>query len=272
MAGVFAGLQGLPMMGVLAVIYNLFTDDDDDDYATVLRKTAGEGWYKGLVNYITGMDVASRTGLTDLLLRDNKMSSGSQTMTNAFMEMMGGPVYGIATKVERGMNQIRDGHLERGIENILPSAMGNAFKSFRYATQGTQTLRGDPITGDVDAIRVLGQAFGFTPAEYSRQLEITAREKGLDKYVTSERTKQLRLMYTAKRFGDAEGVADAREALEKLYAKHPGLKQLGSLDETIQRSMKQHAMTTEQMKQFAGVTISKGMRDEILQDMKEFDD
>jgi hypothetical protein len=270
-AALFSGLQGLPLFGVLSIIYNMFADDDDDDMATAIRKSTGELAYKGLVNALTNMDVASRVSLTGLIIRDNKLSSGSQTVAEAFGDIMGGPVYGIATKVERGVNQIRDGHIERGIENILPSALGNVLKGVRYATAGTTTLRGDAITGDVNPANALAQAFGFAPADYTRQLEITAREKGMDKAATADRTKFLNNMYIAKRFNDIEGIADARADLERLYEKHPGFKKFGTLDETIARSMRQHAMTTEQMKPFAGVTISKAMRDEILQDMREFE-
>jgi len=270
-AALFSGLQGLPLFGVLSVIYNMFADDDDDDMATAVRKGTNEFFYKGLVNALTNMDVASRVSLTGLIIRDNKLSSGSQTVAEAFGDLMGGPVYGIATKVERGVNQIRDGHIERGVENILPSALSNVLKGFRYATSGTTTLRGDAITGDVNPANAIAQAFGFAPADYTRQLEITAREKGMDKAATADRTKFLNNMYIAKRFNDTEGVADARADLEKLYEKHPGFKKFGTLDETIARSMRQHALTTEQMKPFAGVTISKAMRDEILQDMREFE-
>ena len=270
-AGLFSGLQGMPLFGVLAIIYNMFADDDDDDFATAVRKSTGELAYKGLVNQLTNIDVASRVSLSGLIIRDNKLSSGSQTVAEAFGDLMGGPVYGIATKVERGINQIRDGHIERGIENILPSGLGNALKGIRYATSGTTTLRGDAITGDVNPANALAQAFGFAPADYTRQLEITARVKGMDKAATADRTKFLNSMYIAKRFHDTEGVADARADLEALYKKHPGFKKFGSLDETIERSMRQHALTSEQMKPFAGVTISKAMRDEILQDMREFE-
>jgi hypothetical protein len=270
-AALFSGLQGLPLFGVLSVIYNMFADDDDDDMATAVRKSTGELAYKGLVNALTNMDVASRVSLTGLIIRDNKLSSGSQTVAEAFGDLMGGPVYGIATKVERGVKQIRDGQTERGIENILPSGLGNALKGIRYATSGTTTLRGDAITGDVNPANAIAQAFGFAPADYTRQLEITARVKGMDKAANADRTKFLNNMYIAKRFNDTEGVAEARADLEKLYEKHPGFKKFGTLDETIARSMRQHALTTEQMKPFAGVTISKAMRDEILQDMREFE-
>lgn len=270
-AALFSGLQGLPLFGVLSVIYNMFADDDDDDMATAVRKGTNEFFYKGLVNALTNMDVASRVSLTGLIIRDNKLSSGSQTVAEAFGDLMGGPVYGIATKVERGLNQIRDGHIERGVENILPSALSNVLKGFRYATAGTTTLRGDAITGDVNPANAIAQAFGFAPADYTRQLEITARVKGMDKAANADRTKFLNNMYIAKRFNDTEGVAEARADLEKLYEKHPGFKKFGTLDETIARSMRQHALTTEQMKPFAGVTISKAMRDEILQDMREFE-
>ena len=43
---------------------------DEDDFDTTMRKFLGEGFYGGLGNYLFGVDVASRMGLSDLIFRD----------------------------------------------------------------------------------------------------------------------------------------------------------------------------------------------------------
>lgn len=258
MAAIFSGLQGLPLFGVLAMIYNMFADDDDEDFGTVVRASTNELAYKGLVNYMTNLDIASRVGLGDLIFRDNKMSSGSASLAESVAEMLGGPAYGIATKIKRGSDMIRDGEVERGIETMVPSGLGNVMRGIRIGTEGANTLRGDPITGDVNAWNAFAQMFGFAPADYTKQLEINARLKGIDKSVNDQKTKLLRQYYTAQRTYDMDGMQDIREKLDKLYGKHPGL---GSVGESISRSMAQHERTTQKM--YHGITLSPKLRSEM---------
>ena len=265
-AALFAGARGLPMFGMVALIYNLFKGDDEDDFQTATRKFLGEGLYSGAINATTGLDIASRIGLSDLIFRDQKFAE-STSVVASLAETLGGPVFGVASRIERGLRLISEGHIERGIEAILPSAAANILRAYRYSTEGTTTLRGDPITGDVSSWNVFAQAFGFAPAEYTRQLEINAIEKGIDKRVNEEKTNLLRQFYVANRMGDHDTAQEALQDLIKLQKKHPGL---GITAQTIIRSMKQHARTSATM--YHGITLSKGMRAELLEDAREFDE
>jgi hypothetical protein len=267
MAAIFSGLQGLPMFGMLAMIYNMFADDDEEDFGTVVRASTNELAYKGLLNYLTNLDVAARVGLSDLIFRENNMSSGSASLADTVAEMLGGPVYGIATKIQRGTNMIGDGEVLRGIETMIPTAAGNLMRSIRIGTEGANTLRGDPITGDVNAWNAFAQMFGFAPADYTKQLEINARLKGIDKSVNDQKTKLLRQYYTAQRTYDIDGMADMREKLDKLYSKHPGL---GNVGESISRSMAQHERTTQKM--YNGITLSPKLRPELLELAEDLED
>jgi hypothetical protein len=176
-------------------------------------------------------------------------------------------VFGVSSRVERGLKLIGEGHTERGIEAMLPSAIANLLRARRYATEGTTTLRGDPITGDVGAWNVFAQTFGFAPAEYTRQLEINSIEKGIDKSTNEKKTKLLKQFYVATRFGDSPKAQESLQELIKLQQKHPGL---GISAETVINSMKQHAKTSATM--YHGIALSKGMRGELLQNAREFDE
>lgn len=268
-SALFAGIQGVPMFGVVAMIYNAFADDDEDDLETATRKYLGELPYKGLLNYVTNVEIASRTGLSDLIIRDSGKQD-SQTIALTMMEMLGGPVFGVASRVERGLDMIRDGNVQRGIENILPSSLGNILKGIRYSTEGTTTLRGDPITGEVNAWNVAAQAFGFAPADYTRQLEINNRQKGIDKSVNQEETKLKRQYYTATRMGDSQGRKEARDKLLELGAKHPSLEiNAGTIGDVLDRSIEAQKRVTDRMRN--GVAYSPKMLKEIEQNLKEYD-
>lgn len=257
-SGLFAGLQGMPLFGVVAMLYNFFKDDDDEDFGAVVRGFTGESMYKGLLNEVTGLSIAERIGLSNLIFRTSPVSSGSATLGEWAAQTFGGPAYGIASRLQRGLQLINDGEYQRGIESMTPVFLSNPMKSIRFATEGATTLRGDPIVGDIGPWNVAAQALGFAPADYTKQLEINSLLKGIDKAVTTNRTKYLRAMYTANRLGDIEGALEAREKLQELYIKHPGL---GDLEDTIRRSMAQHERTTQNM--YHGVVLSKSLRDEL---------
>ena len=71
----FAGVQGLPLYGAVSMIANAYLDDDEDDFDKIVRDYIGEGWYKGVVNQLTGADVATRIRLTGLLIQDNRYNT-----------------------------------------------------------------------------------------------------------------------------------------------------------------------------------------------------
>jgi hypothetical protein len=230
----------------------------------------GEFWYKGLFNYVTNVEIAGRTGLSDLIIRDAGKQD-SQTIALTMMEMLGGPVYGVASKVERGLKMIGEGNVQRGIENILPTSLGNVMKSFRYTTEGTQTLRGDPITGEVNAWNVGAQLFGFAPADYTKQLEINSRLKGIDKKVNQEASKLKRQYYVASRVGDTDAKQEAKEALLELGAKHKGLEiNRATIGDILDRSMQAQQRATKET--VNGVRYSSKMRKELLDMAKELED
>ena len=258
-AAIFSGLQGLPMFGMIAMLYNMFADDDEEDFGTVVRASTNELAYKGLINYMTNLDIAARVGLSDLIFRENSMSSGSASLADTAAEMLGGPVYGVATKIQRGVNMIGDGEVQRGIETMVPTGLGNVMRGIRLGTEGANTLRGDPIVGDVSAWNSFAQMFGFAPADYTKQLEINARLKGIDKSVNEQATKLRRQYNTALRTYDIDGAQDVREKLQKLYDKHP---KLGDVNESLAKSKAAYDRQTQLM--YHGITISPKMRNELL--------
>jgi len=265
-SALLAGAQGIPMFGIAALIYNMFKDDDEDDFETAARKYLGEGMFNGALNYFTGLAVSNRIGLTDLLMQ----STGYKDQENiilSFLQLVGGPVYGVGERMARGAKQMWEGELQRGLEQMAPAAIGNAMKSIRYATEGANTLRGDPIVGEIGAWNAFAQFFGFMPAEYARQIEINASLKNIERSVLEDRTKLLRRYYIAVRNGDSQEAADTIGEMNKLSSKHPGARITA---ETIRNSMAQHRKTSAEM--YAGITLNKSMRAELLASAREFDD
>jgi hypothetical protein len=265
-AALIAGVRGVPMFGVAALLYDMAKDDDEDDFRTVVNKWVGATAYSGGLNAITGLEIGSRVGLSDLLFRDNN-SKPDQSTILSMVEMLGGPALGIALRAERGIKMINDGEVSRGVEQMLPAAFGNGLKALRYASEGATTVRGDPIMDEVSPWNVAGQAFGFAPAEYTRQLEINANEKGKDRATTETRTKLLRKFYTATRLGDSSEAQDVMEDIVKFNSKHPTIAITGT---TIRDSMKKHAQTSTMMQK--GVVYNKKRYSDVMQSLSEFNE
>jgi hypothetical protein len=264
-AGVLAGVQGLPMAGMAMMIWNLFRDDDEDDAETMVRKYFDEGVYNGALNYLLGVNVANRIGLTDLLIADTGYKSQDGVLMST-LAAAGGPVYGVGTRIGDGVKMIYEGEFQRGIEKILPTGFSNAMKSIRYATEGANTMRGDPIVGEMSYANAAGQFFGFAPAEYTRQLEINANVKGIDRAVNEKKTKLLRKYYMAMRMGDTVAGDTIMEDMRKFSERHPGV---AITIDTILKSMKQHARTSATM--YSGITLSKGMMSALMANIAEYE-
>jgi hypothetical protein len=166
---------------------------------------------------------------------------------------------------------MNEGHFERGLEDLLPSAMSNLFlKAPRYAMEGTTTLRGDPITGDVNAWNVGAQAFGFAPADYTKQIEINAREKGVDKFVNQKASKLRNKWNVARTVGDFDAMVEAQNELITLGEKHPGLGiNAGTITRDLEKSKKQFDRATKEM--VNGVRYSKKMLKELQADAAEYE-
>ena len=270
MSALMAGVGGVPFFGMLSMLYGLFNDDDDDDLDTATRKYMGDFAFKGPIEYMTNLSIASRISLNDLIIRDTKAGSAASTFQDQVMQVLGGPVYGVGQRVARGYSKMNEGHFERGLEDLLPSAISNALlKAPRYAIEGTTTLRGDPITGDVHAWNIGAQAFGFAPADYTKQLEISAREKGVDKMVNQQASKFRNKWNVARTVGDTDGMIEARDKLIELGEKHPGLGiNAGTITSDLEKSKKQFDRATKEM--VNGVRYSKKMLKELQADAAEY--
>jgi len=211
--GLFAGVAGMPLMGALGQIYDLFVDDDEDDFDAVLRKTVGEGLYKGVINEALGLEVASRISLNSLLYRPPIIEK-DQSQFFTLIEQLGGPIVGIGLSIERGFGLVQEGELLKGAEAILPAAARNIIKGGKQVATGEiETRRGDAVVEDIGVMQVLGQFAGFANADVIKTYEINKNERRKDTFLRTERTRLLRAANIAAANGDASGY---REAVKKI--------------------------------------------------------
>ena len=260
-SGLLAGVQGLPLYGVVSFIMNtVFLDDEDEDFDTIASTFFGEGMYSGAINAITGADVAPRIGMTNLVFR-SLPNKEEDSLVLQGLELFAGPVYGVANRALSGIGLINEGEVYRGVERLVPSFASNVLKSARYSTEGVTTLRGDPIVEDIGPMAIAAQAIGLAPASYTQQLERNSVDKRIDKAVNTRRTKLLREYYLAKRSNDFGAIQNISEEMREFNQDNPDFP---ITPDTIERSLKQHERTSDVTKQFGGVTISPRRREAVL--------
>jgi hypothetical protein len=266
MAGLFAGVKGMPLYWVAETAYNALNDDDDDDFDTVMRKFLGDLIFKGPVNYYTNLAIADRVGWTDLIYRENKGGKADASALSQITEAILGAPYSIINSFYRGKELMDEGHFERGVEAMLPVALRNVLKGVRYATEGANTLRGDPVMGDVSGYNAAMQVLGFAPADLLAKYEDNAYAKRVEKATVGESKKLLKQYYVADRMGDYDRAEKIRERLFELSDKHD----LGITDETINKSVKARDKISDEM--YQGIQINKKIRNEIERSIMEMHD
>jgi hypothetical protein len=260
-SALLAGVQGVPLYGVVSMIMNALRDDDEEDFDTEMSRVMGEPAFSGMLNYITGADIAPRISMTNLLFR-NQPNRSTENFYQTIGEYVAGPVGGIGNRIFNGMNYILDGEIRRGSEQIMPAAFSNVAKSLRYYQEGATTLRGDPIVEDIGPGQIAGQVFGFAPAGYTRQLERNAMNKRIDRKISENKTKLLRKYYMAYRQNDIVEMMRVREEMREFSNRHPSS---AITADTIEASVRQHKVTDEMARQLGGITVSRRRFAEVLE-------
>ena len=266
----FAGVQGLPLYGMVSMIWNMFLDDDEDDARTITRKYLGEGWYKGGLTALTGTDVASRVSLSNLLLQENRFNK-DPSLEESLGFYLGGPALSTGTRLKRAyddLNSSEYGSFERGIESLMPAGLTNAWRSTlgRYAREGgIRSRRKDPIYDDMTAGDFAAQALGFPPAEYTYRQEISGRNKGVEKAVTEKRSMLTKKFYVAQRMGDHETMGEVLKDISAHNKRHPTAALTG---EQISKSVTSHMKTSADMHN--GVTVNPIMKYAIMRSNMDY--
>jgi hypothetical protein len=258
----FAGVHGIPLYGAVQMFCDfVLFDDDEDDSNEIVRAALGEGWYKGPFNQILdelgiGADVASRVRLTGLLLQENRYNP-DPSAEEFIGYYIGGPALSVAKRTGRGIVDIYNGEMQRGVENLLPVGFSNAYKSLgRYQQDGgIYSRRTNPIYDDMTGGELFTQFLGFAPAEYIRIQEENQRVKRIDRALSKQRSDLTSKYYIAARQADWAEIGRLEREIQKFNREHPSFE---LTPDSINRSLKQHMKSSEEM--YNGVSLSPAMR------------
>ena len=255
-----AGAQGMPLYGAANLLATMLYDDDDVpyDFDEAVRSAIGDLGYKGPLNKILNVDIASRTGFNGLLWREDPRRLAEVGFPQYFVEHFFGPGWSIVVNAGRGLNDFSQGNIMRGFENTTPSFVRNIFKSMRVATEGARTRQGTKIIDDPGAYSAFMQIIGFNNAELAEAYARANSMKQAEKKIMNRKTSLLNKYWLAMNAGDTDGMIEAQRDLQILGIKYPGL--INS--STITRSMKQKQRREREA--IDGISLPNKIRNQII--------
>jgi hypothetical protein len=263
MAGVFAGVQGMPLVGwgeLLAQLCNDVTGGDDSFDATeYVKQSVGMLAYKGPVNYYLNLNLSDRAGWDNMIWRDDPKRRSDIGFLPFATERLLGPTYTLATQnIPQAWDHFKNGRLERGLETILPLSASNVLKGIRYGMEGATTKDGIPIKKDINAYNASMQILGFSPADLAEIQKENSNRIGAEKKIYDSRRTLLTQATLAHMSGDQEGFNEIMHDIGKFSARYPGAAINGQeLGNEIKKHYKRIALSTH------GVYINPKLRAQI---------
>ncbi|WMW72933.1 PLxRFG domain-containing protein [Acinetobacter bereziniae] len=231
MHATFAGVLGLPMVGMMLSLASWAGGDDDDpwDAEVALRNYLAETFgptisnllMKGAPRALTPADISSRVGINNLLLPDVQEGLEGKRWAESAMAGALGPVAGIGLNVAKGTQEISEGHNLRGLETMLPVFLKNFAKTYRYGEEGVQDKTGVSIMDEVSSMDLLVQGMGFSPSDVRTANEGKSAIYQLDKKLNARRGRLMALWSRAKMMDDQAEMDNIWNDIEKFNEKNP---------------------------------------------------
>ena len=264
----FAGVMGLPFLSTFADIFDLFmTEEDEEDFKTMLRNQLHALPRDGILNYFLGVDFSSRVGLSDFVFRDQLMDNADDGLYQQIADLIGGPVVGVANNIFRGIKLIADSQVEKGILAMLPAAFKNAYKGLiKYPREDIRNKNYDLIY-DTSAKENIGQFFGFAPVGYVKRMEQANAKKTKEVAINKKRSNLLSKYYIAYKQGDDDLQNEIGDNIKKFNSKHPKLFITAG---DLAKSMYVRLETSQQV-EIDGVALNKQQRSDLNKDLDGWD-
>lgn len=235
-------------------LYAMFGDDDEPfDFRESTRNVFGDIGYKGPLNKLLNVDIASRTGFANLIWRDDPKRIQEIGMMGYTLETLLGPSYSFGRSFLQGASDMSEGQVYRGLEKMMPAFMRNPLKSFRYMSEGARTINGAKLT-DLNGLDAFMQIFGFTNEDLAKAYEQNTAMKTAERNMLHRRSGLLTAAFVAQQNEDYELYQEVLKKIDKYNQSTTGsLNPITS--KTLRASFKQRERAIDES--VNGITLTK---------------
>jgi hypothetical protein len=268
MAGIFSGVTGLwgfsTVASIINAVFNGLGDDDEEPFEFELEfmRWATDTFGDNIGTLLTrgvgnaaGIDLASRTKLDDMWFRDSRKNQDEVEALQSFVVDLLGPTVGLTVNVAQASKLLSEGHADRALEMISPAFIKNPLVAARYANEGVNTLRGDPLMDDMGPFYLLMQSLGLRSSELAERQYYNIQIKGQEQEVLKQRQNLLNLYGISFMSNDSDTFEKSLEKIFEFNAKHPSV---AIPAESLNKSIKERFTKSAQTEH--GLFIDKRMR------------
>ena len=266
---VLAGAAGLPgfsaVMGMLGVAWrDVFKDKDMPED---LRSMDPELWFRqvflpevfptfhdvierGLINKLTGENVADRAGVNNMFSRDTKETKTVRDSAMAMALEKAGPSANMILSIAESFEAFMNGDYQKGVEKGIPAGFRNYVVAYKYATEGAKDYKGAPLlrADSFTKGELIGQAIGFRPDVLSNAQYVNFEVTKIEQRINNQKTQLLNNLNRSFRQikpGDASSVADYAKYfkdIEKFNKKYPSFEITSDeLNDSLEKRAEQRA-------------------------------
>lgn len=235
MHALMAGAKGLPFYGVAMIATGLLKDafgDDDDErrpedivkkwlYDSGMPRELADVILYGAPSVGTGLSLYNRVGFPDFFFRSPDKELEGKAEAEYWIQQVLGAGLAIPAQIWGGVNTVREGNVQRGVEQMMPKFVRDVLKAGRYAKEGALTFTGDPIVDEMNAWELMGQAAGFTPFELSRAYDENNAKVRLQVAIQNRRARLMNHYALAWRNEDEEGMDAIELEFERFNEAYP---------------------------------------------------
>ncbi|MES2347020.1 MAG: PLxRFG domain-containing protein [Pseudomonadota bacterium] len=276
MTAFFSGAMGLPLMSVAMGTANaansLFGDKNEPwDAETAFKNfltqhfgvTGARIIAEGPVNQAIGGDIASRVKLNDMWFRGPDRELEGKGLADYWLEQIAGPVGQMAImNPMRGISLMQQGHVERGLETMMPDVIKDNMRAIRYGIQGATNLRGNELVKDVTPYELAMQAAGLTPTRIAEQYDVNNAMQNYQQAITDRRKVLMDAAAIAYTAHDPEAVRTANQNIGEFNQANPELPITGN---QIRRSLQARAKFDARSEN--GIVLNKKLAARVKQEV-----
>ena len=257
LTAIFSGATGLWGFSTVASIVNacaaLFGGDDEEPFDFELEfknwivNTFGENLGTAISSGVfnaAGLDIGSRVKLDEMWFRDSRKNQDEvEAVTSKLVDMLG-PTVGLVPLAARAVQLWNEGHPDRALETLAPAFLKHPMIAYRYANEGVNTLKGDPLMEDMGPFLLMMQSLGIRSAELAERQYYNITKKGQEVEITKLRTNLLNGFAITFMSNDSDGVTTAIDKIIEFNGKHPTMNiPVESLLRSVNERLEKSSMT-----------------------------